>query len=96
MSLETTTVHSKILVADDGLMLELLGQHDAHLRQLEEAFAPTRIVARGNELLLSGEPESTRHVQTSLQELIALAKTGRLIDAALVAGIIEMVEEVSH
>ncbi len=93
MSLETTTVHSKVLVADDGMMLELLGPHDAHLRQIEESFEATRIVARGNELLLSGEPESTRHVQTALQELIALARTGRLIDQALVAGIVEMVKD---
>jgi phosphate starvation-inducible protein PhoH and related proteins len=58
--------------------LQLLGSHDEHLRLLEQAF-PVRIVARGDDLLFSGEPGDLDRVeQFWMEALFLLNKNGTL------------------
>lgn len=52
-----------------GLMADLLGEHDRHLRVLESAFPEVDIVARGDQLLFSGR--ETADLQTAAQESTA-------------------------
>lgn len=49
-----------------GLMADLLGEHDRHLRVLESAFPEVDIVARGDQLLFSGG--ETADLRTAAQE----------------------------
>ena len=53
----------------------LFGQHDQHLRMLEDAFG-VRMSARGDEVVLDGTPESVDRAEKTLTELAALTFEG--------------------
>jgi phosphate starvation-inducible PhoH-like protein len=74
-------------------MLELVGEHDVHLRVLERAFPDVRIVVRGNEILISGEPARAAEVKTVAEELLILVQEGESLDADRVDRVIQMVGE---
>jgi phosphate starvation-inducible protein PhoH and related proteins len=58
--------------------LQLLGRHDAHLRLIESAFG-AKVVVRGDEVMLSGEPEQLDKLERLFSELLAvLGRTGSL------------------
>ena len=52
----TSTTQLKIDIPGNHLMTPLLGAHDEHLRLIEAAFPGTRVVVRGNEVSIDGEP----------------------------------------
>ncbi len=93
MSLETSILDLEVQVPDEGVMLELLGQHDSHLRRIEAAFPSTRIIARGTHVMLSGETESTKRAQTVLNELVTIADGGQSLDGDRVQRVIAMIED---
>ena len=72
-------------------MVDLLGERDSFLRQVEGAFPLARIVARGNELLLSGPEAETSLVRTVFDELLILIQEGEPLDADRVARVIDLV-----
>ncbi len=74
-------------------MLRLLGQHDSHLRRIEQAFPSTRIIARGTRLLLSGDTEETERAHRVLTELKVIADSGDPIDDDRVERVITMIED---
>jgi phosphate starvation-inducible PhoH-like protein len=86
-----TSSELTLRVPSNHLMLELLGERDAHLRVVERAFPEVRIVARGNELAIQGPEELTEQVRTVLDELLILVQEGQALDEAQVARVIEMV-----
>lgn len=67
-----------IRIPGNHLMGALLGEHDRHLRRVEEAFPDTDVTVRGNEVHLSG-PSATV-VQTLFEELVMLAEKGQRLD----------------
>lgn len=83
----------RLRVPSNHLMLELLGERDAHLRTLEAAFPDAHIVARGNEFLVTGAPDQAEEVRTSLEELLILVQEGEQLDADRVKRVIQMVKE---
>ena len=74
-------------------MVDLLGERDAFMRQIEDAFPLARIVARGNELLLSGPEEETGLVRTVFEELLILVQEGERLDGDRVGRVIELVRK---
>ena len=74
-------------------MLRLLGQHDTHLRRIERAYPSTRIIARGTQLLLSGDAEQTSRAHRVLTELRDVALSGQDIDDDRVERVITMIED---
>jgi phosphate starvation-inducible PhoH-like protein len=72
-------------------MIELLGQRDAFLRQVEEAFPTARIVARGNEIDISGPDRETGAARTVMEELLILVQEGQQLDADQVDRVIDLV-----
>jgi phosphate starvation-inducible PhoH-like protein len=73
-------------------MIELLGQRDAFLRQVENAFPTARIVARGNEIDISGPDRATDAARTVLEELLILVQEGQQLDADQVERVIALVQ----
>jgi phosphate starvation-inducible PhoH-like protein len=73
-------------------MIELLGQRDAFLRQVENAFPTARIVARGNEIDISGPDRATGAARTVLEELLILVQEGQQLDADQVERVIALVQ----
>ncbi len=69
---------SKVVIADNTEALALLGRHDENLKLIEESF-DVKIVPRGNELLLSGDPAEVERVAGVLGRLLELLRAGSFI-----------------
>jgi phosphate starvation-inducible PhoH-like protein len=80
-----------IRIPGNHLMSALLGEHDRHLRRVEEAFPDTEVTVRGNEVHLSGPNAST--VQTLFEELVVLAEKGQGLDERSLDRTIDMVRK---
>jgi phosphate starvation-inducible PhoH-like protein len=52
----------------------VLGLQDCHLNRIAAAYPEMRVVARGQDVKLSGDPDAARHAAAILQELVAIAK----------------------
>jgi phosphate starvation-inducible PhoH-like protein len=87
------TTESRVRVASNHLMLDLLGEGDAHLRRLEETFPEVRIVARGNEVTLRGGKELVDDATTVLNELLILVQEGQRLDRNRIDQVVRMVRE---
>ena len=91
--LDTPATEVRLRVPSNHLMLELVGEHDVHLRVLEKAFPDVRIVVRGNEILISGDGARAAEVKTVTEELLILVQEGESLDADRVNRVIQMVGE---
>lgn len=78
------TDHSvKLKMNDNGQAMAVLGQHDAHLQMLEDTLK-AKIVVRGDEITLSGEPADVQEAANVFDHLLALAAAGQTITPASV------------
>lgn len=91
--LDTPASGVRLRVPSNHLMLEWVGEYDAHLRMLETAYPDVRIVVRGNEILISGVPARVAEVRTVAEELLILVQEGEGLDADRVGRVIQMVRE---
>ena len=76
-----------------GLMLDLLGERDCHLRVVEAAYPEAVIVARGNEIAFGGEERSARNAYKVVEELLMLIQQGLSLEPEGVRRVIEMVND---
>jgi phosphate starvation-inducible PhoH-like protein len=74
-------------------MLDLLGEADRHLRQVEAHFPEVRFVARGDEVALKGPDSSVEKARTVIEELLILVQEGQALDAPRVDEVVKMVIE---
>jgi phosphate starvation-inducible protein PhoH and related proteins len=76
-------------------MVDLLGERDCYLKQVDTAFPEARIVARGNEIVIdnAGSEEMLDMVRTVFDELLILIQEGEALDEDRVSRVIEMVKE---
>ncbi|MBK6872225.1 MAG: PhoH family protein [Kineosporiaceae bacterium] len=72
----TSAVH-RIVVPPQVPMVALLGTRDEILRGIERAFPRTDILARGNEITLTGRPADIALAERLLDELIAVVSAGQ-------------------
>lgn len=75
-------------------MVDLLGERDSYLKQVDAAFPEARIVARGNEIVIEdfGGADKGEMVRTAFDELLILIQEGETLDDDRVARVIEMVK----
>ena len=79
-----------IRVPGNHLMGALLGEHDRHLKRVEEAFPETEIHVRGNEVTLGGgDADIVGHL---FEELVVLVEQGQTLDDSTLDRTIEMVQ----
>ncbi|REK19089.1 MAG: PhoH family protein [Actinobacteria bacterium] len=74
-------------------MLDLLGDADRHLRQVEDHFPGVRFVARGDEVALTGEKDQVEAAMTVLDELLILVQEGERLDRGRVDEVVKMVRD---
>ena len=86
-------IESRLRVPSHHLMLELLGESDRHLRQVETYFPEVRFVARGDEIALKGEEDMVEAAVTALGELLILVQEGHAIDSRRVDEVVKMVRD---
>jgi len=73
-------------------MVELLGNRDVHIKRVEDAFAGARLIARGNEIDITGDEREVGMVHTVLDELLVLVQEGQSLDADRVDRVVSMVK----
>ncbi len=81
----------ELRVPGDHLMLALLGERDGYLRVVAEAFPETRIVARGDEIRISGPAVDAELVKTVFEELLVLVRDDQGLDMERVRRVIHLV-----
>ncbi len=74
-------------------MLDLLGDADRHLRQVEDHFSEVRFVARGDEVVLVGVDNEVDKARRVLDELLILVQEGHRLDSGRVDEVVNMVRE---
>ncbi len=89
----TETIERHVRVPANHLMLELLGVGDTNLRTLEGFFPGVRIVARGNDIALSGSETEVATVETVIDELLILIQEGQSLGEGRVHSVVQMVRE---
>ena len=82
----------RISITDSHESVAVLGRHDEYLRMVHEAF-DCKIVARGDELVISGDAESAEMVGRLFQELLYLYREGNQLTAHDVRYGIRMIKE---
>lgn len=70
-------------MGSNGEAVLVFGSQDANLRYLAER-CPAKIVARGNEVTISGDPEAVARTEQLLQHLTSLARQGATINPAVI------------
>jgi phosphate starvation-inducible PhoH-like protein len=78
---ETPSAQTTIVVPHSQPMVALLGTDDEYLRLVEKAFPEADIMARGNEITVSGSPEDVGIVDTLIAEMLAVLRTGQALTA---------------
>lgn len=62
----------------DGIaMVHLLGTHDRLLRTVEEQFPLVRVLVRGNDVTLEGDPAQVASAKRLVEELISMVRNGQ-------------------
>jgi phosphate starvation-inducible PhoH-like protein len=74
---------AKLQISDNVQAMSILGEHDAHLKMLEETLS-AHIVVRGNEINISGQPTEVEEAINAFSHLLALAAAGQAITTASV------------
>ena len=87
--MSVSTPNSTVIVPGAHLMAALLGERDELLRHVEQAFAQTKILVRGNEITAAG-PESDL-VGRLFLELSELLQRGESLDLIILGRVIDMV-----
>ena len=91
--LDSAASTERVHVPSVGLMVDLLGAQDRHLRAVETAFPEATIVARGTEVLFSGDPAAAASARTVIRELLLMVQQGTTLEEDGVHRVIEMVNE---
>lgn len=66
----------RINIGDNGEAVNLLGQRDRNLRFIEENSS-AKIVARGNEVVISGSRDEVQLAKELFEQLVSLSRSGR-------------------
>ncbi|MCZ6739980.1 MAG: PhoH family protein [Actinobacteria bacterium] len=74
-------------------MLDLIGESDRHLRQVESLFPEVHFVARGDEVVLKGSEDEVEKARTVLDELLILVQEGHTLDEGRVIEVVKMVRD---
>jgi phosphate starvation-inducible PhoH-like protein len=78
---ETPIAQTTIVVPHSQPMVALLGSDDEFLRLVEKAFPEADLMARGNEITVTGTPEDVGIIDTLIGEMLAVLRTGQALSA---------------
>ena len=67
----------------------LAGDHDAHLKILEQRL-DCRLTLRGNVLTLEGTDEAVGQARAALEELLTVIRSGRPVNPAMVESLMDI------
>ena len=74
-------------------MIALLGATDANLRIIEAAFPTLTITVRGNEITFRGDSAEGLRLESLLDELLVVIRSGQVLSSELVVRAISMLKQ---
>ena len=89
---QASSTEVRLRVSGDTHMLALLGERDAFLRLVEQAFPAAQIVARGDELSVTADAKVAAQVKTVFSELLVLVHKNLPLDADRIRRVINLVK----
>ncbi len=78
---ETPRAQTTIIVPASQPMVALLGSRDEFLRLIENAFPSADILARGNEITVTGSPEDVGIIDTLVGDMLSMLRAGQALSA---------------
>jgi phosphate starvation-inducible PhoH-like protein len=78
---EAPIAQTTIVVPHSQPMVALLGSEDEFLRLVEMAFPEADLMARGNEITVTGTPADVGIIDTLIGEMLAVLRTGQALSA---------------
>ena len=85
----TPVVRTVIDLDGNSIALALAGEHDAHLKILEQRL-DCKLTLRGNVLILEGPDEAVGKARAALEELVAVIRSGRPLSPAMVESLMDI------
>jgi len=82
-------VRQTIDLEDNATAAAVAGDHDAHLKLLEQSL-DCRLTLRGTELILDGERAAVEKATAAVGELVTVIRSGRPLDPASVESLMEI------
>ncbi|MFH1563592.1 MAG: PhoH family protein [Nitrospirota bacterium] len=72
-------MEEKIIFANDEEVINILGRNDENLRLIREEFQKTKIIVRGNELIIKGDSDEVYLIKKLMQDLLAILHSGHVV-----------------
>ncbi|MEW6618779.1 MAG: PhoH family protein [bacterium] len=72
-------MEEKIIFANDEEVVNILGRNDENLRLIREEFPTTKIISRGNELIIKGENKDVHSIKKLLEDLLSIFHSGHVV-----------------
>jgi phosphate starvation-inducible PhoH-like protein len=88
---QASPTEARLRVPGDRLA-GLLGERDALLRVVERGFPRARIIARGDELRITGDEHTAAQVKSVFEELLVLMAEGQQLDEDRVRRVVDLVK----
>ncbi|MBO8168829.1 MAG: PhoH family protein [Thermoanaerobacteraceae bacterium] len=82
----------KLTIDDNSTAAKLFGKYDENLKVIEEN-CEAKIVARGNEILITGTPEMVDNAVALFGQLIKIVESGTLIDVGTINYMAKMLQK---
>ncbi len=82
-------VRTVIDLDGNSIALALAGEHDAHLKILEQRL-DCKLTLRGNVLILEGPDDAVGKARAALDELLAVIRSGRPLSPAMVESLMDI------
>jgi phosphate starvation-inducible protein PhoH and related proteins len=83
------SVRTVVDLDSNSVALALAGEHDKHLRILEERL-DCRLTLRGNVLMLEGTPDAVAKARAALDELLTVIRSGRPVTPSVVESLMDI------
>lgn len=94
--MEAVIVRATIVVPPSHSMVSVLGANDELLRVIEGQFPNADILARGNEIKVSGSSEDVGLIKVLISEMLTVLRTGQGLTAESVEGSVLLLREGMH
>jgi len=84
-----SVVRTVIDLDGNSIALALAGEHDAHLKILEQRL-DCKLTLRGNVLILEGQDDAVGKARAALDELLTVIRSGRPLSPAMVESLMDI------
>lgn len=72
-------MEEKIIFKDDEETINILGRNDENLHLIRDEFQKTKIIVRGNELIIKGDSDDVYLIKKLIEELVSIFHSGHVV-----------------